>query len=179
MKITKSQLKEIIKEEVSRFQTINSLKKRKKQINEELRMLNEGSSWDNINDAENGITERLKSNLGLVMNKEMIESGGDFGQKIIDNIVNSLIEISKEEGFACNPRAGKLEMEDGIVTAMLYSSGGGGLEKVPVASYSSIEDMNRNNFYINPIESGLKMLAMNVVGQCNVIKDDLNGKPNK
>ena len=48
MKITKSQLKEIIKEEVSRLQKKTILENRKKAIIRELRMLNEG-----VNEAEN------------------------------------------------------------------------------------------------------------------------------
>ena len=46
MKITKSQLKEIIKEEVSRLQKKTVLESRVKEINRELRMLNEGFDSD-------------------------------------------------------------------------------------------------------------------------------------
>lgn len=42
MKITKSQLKSLIKEEVSKIQKITILENRKKEIQRELRILNEG-----------------------------------------------------------------------------------------------------------------------------------------
>ena len=46
MKVTKSQLKEIIKEEVSRLQKKTILENRKKEINRELRTLSENEMWD-------------------------------------------------------------------------------------------------------------------------------------
>ncbi len=48
MKITKSQLKELIKEEVSRFQKKNVLESRVKEINRELTMLNESVDLEDV-----------------------------------------------------------------------------------------------------------------------------------
>jgi len=69
IKITKNQLKQIIKEEAIKLQRKNILESRKKEIIRELRMLNEGVSID-----ENGIVERLKKEL-----KEYESSLYNFG----------------------------------------------------------------------------------------------------
>jgi predicted outer membrane protein len=58
MKITKNQLRQIIKEEAIKLQKKTILENRKKEILRELRMLNEGVSID-----ENEIVERIKEGL--------------------------------------------------------------------------------------------------------------------
>lgn len=92
MKITKSQLKEIIKEEVSRLQKKTILENRKKAIIKELRMLNEGVSID-----EAGIVERLKDGL-----EELEETLEDYGMSyhIVEKIESIIEEIGKEQGLS-------------------------------------------------------------------------------
>jgi hypothetical protein len=58
MKITKSQLKSLIKEEVSRFKKIHILENRKKEIQRELRMLNENEGLGALYDS--GLTDEEK-----------------------------------------------------------------------------------------------------------------------
>jgi hypothetical protein len=53
MKITKLQLKQIIKEEVVKFQKKTILENRKKEISKELRQLNEGEDTGNTYDLNN------------------------------------------------------------------------------------------------------------------------------
>jgi len=92
MKITKSQLKEIIKEEVSRLQKKTILENRKKAIIKELRMLNEDVSID-----EAGIVERLKNGL-----EELEETLEDYGMSyhIVEKIESIIEEIGKEQGLS-------------------------------------------------------------------------------
>ena len=107
MKITKSQLKEIIKEEVSRLQKKNILENRKKTIIKELRMLNEDVSID-----EAGIVERLKDGL-----EELEDSLSSYGMAyhIVDKIESIITEIGEEQGLSetdAEKLAEKAKIED-------------------------------------------------------------------
>jgi len=107
MKITKSQLKEIIKEEVSRLQKKTILENRKKAIVREMRMLNEDVSID-----ENGIVERLKDGL-----EELEDSLSSYGMAyhIVDKIERIITEIGEEQGLSeadAEKLAEKAKIED-------------------------------------------------------------------
>ena len=108
MKITKTQLKEIIKEEVSRFQTINSLQKRKKQINEELRILNE----------ENLITESINEPLPEFLTKKFLPKLKEAGLKFLPPE-----GISGEIGSRHPEWAQVKELENGCAYAYVNKGG--------------------------------------------------------
>ena len=92
MKITKSQLKEIIKEEVSRFQKTAILENRKKEIVRELRMLNEEVTKEQIQQIiqkHNKDFDKVEDELWNNHNLEIDVYDGHPSENGYFNIVNS------------------------------------------------------------------------------------------
>ena len=88
MRITKSQLKELIKEEVLKFQKLNILENRKKEIKKELGILSE--------DFEYFINESADEDfLSFISNKDALRP---VSQKDLD-IIDKQIDKSRQENF--------------------------------------------------------------------------------
>lgn len=101
MKITKSQLKSLIKEEVSRFKKIHILENRKKNIQKELNLLNE-SDYDTSSEINSKPTEekayslhRMADNIGMGVAEEFLRKYDIDLDAINKNIVQK--NLSRRE----------------------------------------------------------------------------------
>ncbi len=90
MKITKSELKEIIKEEASRFISIQKLKKEKEKINLELKKIMENQEM------EEGVIDTIKKTGAKILTPKSVQ---EKGKKAFDERFEKLKNELKSKGY--------------------------------------------------------------------------------
>jgi hypothetical protein len=171
MKITKSQLKQIIREEASRLKKQYILEDKKKAIVKELRVLNEDkvAQGQELNDK---ILERLKDGL-----EELEDSLSDYGMShhIVDKIERIIEEIGEEQGLSeedAERLSQKIKIEDdsnteyneydeGTVTGNVSFNG------KEIISFSSHADGYGFSYDGDINVDALKLIAQSVLKELN------------
>lgn len=134
-KITKSELKQIISEEVVRFKKVKSLEEKKKMLEETIKKMEEGEDLDEIS------WKGVKSALGFAGEKAAEKAGG--AAEKVGGAVSSALEKAQTKF-----KTGLMSLDKGVRDF--------GNELSKAATKGDIEDLNEkiNNLIANIVKMG-------------------------